>query len=434
MSFIVTSADGPPPTHEKPSSRHSPRTDTMMAAEQPRTRLALLNLRYSPNLGDVLLCECLEYGLRKAAPQLDVVQLDIAGRRDFAQGSARRLAAMAMLQRLPQPVRQRIARLMIGRSLRRTEPYWQAQLATVNAAVVGGGGLFADADLNFPLKIAAILSVVAAFGLPAAVHAVGVSDNWSPEGEALFRQALTNVTLVHATVRDELSRAIWTRRLAPAGVRLPDLARDPGFLAAECYPAAPRRPQLTQQIGICLTHPTALRYHADAPMPPAAALGQWFAALVAAFTTMGCAVFLFTTGSPEDEAYASDVTPRLLAAVDPAGSATRVPRFARAAELVGFIATLDLLIAHRLHACIAAYSFAVPHIGLTWDVKMRSYFELVQRTPFLRDAVATSVDNMVALAQETTRAGIAPAEHAAVMRETHGDIAALLAKLTATPT
>ena len=65
---------------------------------------------------------------------------------------------------------------------------------------------------------------------------------------------------------------------------------------------------------------------------------------------------------------------------------------------------------------------------------MRSYFKSVQRTPFLRNAVATSVDNMVALAQETTRAGIAPAEHAAVMRETHGDIAALLAKLTATPT
>jgi hypothetical protein len=123
----------------------------MTAAEQPRTRLALLNLRYSPNLGDVLLCECLEYGLRKAAPRLDVVQLDIAGRRDFAQGSARRLAAMAMLQRLPRPVRQRIARFVLGRSLRRTEPYWQAELATVDAAVVGGGGLFADADLNFPL-------------------------------------------------------------------------------------------------------------------------------------------------------------------------------------------------------------------------------------------------------------------------------------------
>ena len=433
MSFIATSAGGPRPTHEKPGSSHSPPANAMTAAEQPRTRLALLNLRYSPNLGDVLLCECLEYGLRKAAPRLDVVQLDIAGRRDFAQGSARRLAAMAMLQRLPRPVRQRIARFVLGRSLRRTEPYWQAELATVDAAVVGGGNLFADADLNFPLKIAAILRIFAAFGLPAAVHAVGVSDNWSPEGEALFRQALTNVTLVHATVRDELSRTIWTRRLAPAGVRFPDLARDPGFLAAECYPPAPRRPQPTQRIGICLTHPTALRYHADAPMPPAAALEQWFAALVAAFTTMGCAVFLFTTGSPEDEAYAGEITPRLLAAVDPAGSATRMPRFARAAELAGFISTLDLLIAHRLHACIAAYSFAVPHIGLTWDVKMRSHFKSVQRTPFLRDAVATSVDDMVALAQETMRAGIAPAEHAAVMRETHGDIAALLAKLTATP-
>jgi hypothetical protein len=100
-------------------------------------RLALLNLRFSPNLGDVLLCECLEYGLRRAAANVDVIQLDITGRRSFAKGSAKRLAAMAVLQRLPRALRAQFARVILGRSLRRVMPYWRGTLATVDAAVLG---------------------------------------------------------------------------------------------------------------------------------------------------------------------------------------------------------------------------------------------------------------------------------------------------------
>ncbi len=53
-------------------------------------RLALLNLRYSPNLGDVLLCECLEYGLRQAMPGIDILPLDAAISASRARGGWRR--------------------------------------------------------------------------------------------------------------------------------------------------------------------------------------------------------------------------------------------------------------------------------------------------------------------------------------------------------
>jgi polysaccharide pyruvyl transferase WcaK-like protein len=392
-------------------------------------RVALLNLRYSPNLGDVLLCECLEFGLRQAIAGLDVLQIDITGRRDFAQGSSRRLAALAVLQRLPQAVRQRIARVVLGRSLRRTLPYWQTELAAVDAAVLGGGNLLADADLNFPLKVAAVFGAVAAAGLPAAVHAVGVSDNWSRDGETLFRDALAGVRLVHAAVRDEQSKEIWVRRLGPAGIAQPQVVRDPGLLAAECYPVRARPATSDRRIGICVTHPVALRYHADERMPSASALTAWFVALVKALTQKGFATLLFTTGSPEDEAYLDRVMPMILSAASPPGSAERVPSLAKAADLADFVSTLDLLMGHRLHACVAAYSYGIPHVGFTWDKKMQSFFDSVGRSRYICAAVSTSVADVVSLAEETLRNGIDAEERRSVVAATHADIASLLRNL-----
>jgi polysaccharide pyruvyl transferase WcaK-like protein len=338
-----------------------------------------------------------------------------------------------VLQRLPRFVRHRIARVVLGQSLRRTLPYWEAEFSTADAAVLGGGNLLADADLNFPLKVAAVLGAVAAAKLPAGVHGVGVSDNWSRDGEILFRDALAGVHLRHAAVRDEVSREIWIRRLGPAGIMAPCLARDPGLLAAECYPAPDRTARPVMRVGICVTHPVALRYHADEAMPDARELTRWLAALVGELTRMGRATFLFTTGSPEDEAYLDRVMPGLLAAVDPAGTATRIPRFAGAGEMARFVATLDLLLAHRLHACVAAYAYGVPHIGFTWDNKMKSFFESVDRSRFLRGAVATSAAEIAELAHEAIRVGIDTAARKAVAAETHGDIARLIRDLAIAP-
>jgi polysaccharide pyruvyl transferase WcaK-like protein len=392
-------------------------------------RLVLLNLRYSPNLGDVLLCECLEFGLRQARAGLHVLQLDITGRRDFARGKSRRLAALAVLQRLPQPVRHRVARVVLGRSLRRTLPYWQTELAQADAAVLGGGNLLADADLNFPLKVAAVLGAVTAAGLPAAVHAVGVSDNWSRDGETLFRDALAGVQLVHAAVRDEQSRDIWVRRLGPAGIAPPQLVRDPGLLAAECYPSRARPASSETRVGICLTHPVALRYHADERMPSASALTAWFVALVRALTQKGFAIFLFTTGSPEDEAYLDRVMPTILSAADPLGKAERLPNLAKAADLADFVSTLDLLIGHRLHACVAAYAYGVPHVGFTWDKKIQSFFDSVDRSRYVCPAVSTSVADVVSLGEEAMRRGISGEERGSIIAQTHADIASLLRNL-----
>ena len=43
-------------------------------------KIALLNVKFSPNLGDGLLSECLERELAEALPGATVVSIDLAGR------------------------------------------------------------------------------------------------------------------------------------------------------------------------------------------------------------------------------------------------------------------------------------------------------------------------------------------------------------------
>ena len=68
-------------------------------------KLFIFNVKYSPNLGDGLLSECLELELRRAIGRPEVVSLDLAGRDQYGPGSWRREFALTLLERLPARLR-----------------------------------------------------------------------------------------------------------------------------------------------------------------------------------------------------------------------------------------------------------------------------------------------------------------------------------------
>ncbi len=54
-------------------------------------------------------------------------------------------------------------------------------------------------------------------------------------------------------------------------------------------------------------------------------------------------------------------------------------------ELCKIISSLDFLVAFRLHAQIVAYSYGVKSIGFAWDVKVRSFSQIIGREDFFLD-------------------------------------------------
>lgn len=390
--------------------------------------IAVANVKFSPNLGDGLLAECLEAELRQSGAQ--TLAIDIAGRKAYGEGLRNRRAIMSVLEMLPGPLRRAGVGAALGAVVKkRLVPRWRERLAGADALVLGGGNLLADADLNFPIKIDGVLGEAAAAGLPMGIYGIGVSDNWSRQGQALFQRAMTAGRLTHVAVRDPLSKAIWDRRLGQVGVPLAQVAPDPAVLAAKHFPPVGKLPG-PPRIGLGVTNPLALRYHAGDFKVRDDAFAAWISELAQAMAERGWQVALFTNGSPEDREYLDQLAPRItLAAPD----VVVQPAFANPSELAAFVSGCDLVLAHRMHACIAAYAYQVPAIGFSWDKKLQSFFDSVGRDDFVAAAGEASVPDVLKLAERAMAEGVDPAVHAAQVRAAERGIGELVAAFGLAP-
>lgn len=345
------------------------------------TRVVLLNVKYSPNLGDGLLSECLERELLRNLPAGSSVEsVDLAGRRRYDGSAGRgRAGIMAILDSLPPMLRRVTSELMLRLLvLARLNRHYRAGLGNADVAIVGGGNLFSDADLNFPSKIAAALRQAARRRIPVLVHAVGVSPTWSNRGRQLFAHGLARCGLVAATVRDERSRTAWADHLGPKGLTGASVVVDPGVLASLHYPRAANEPD-RRVIAFCITDPLAVRYHSAETAT--ADLGAWYADAISSLACRNFEVVLFTNGSPEDRNYLWQNAAEWIRLAKGPVSVGR--SFATPADLAAFVSGCSAIVAHRMHACIAAYSFGVPAVGLAWDVKLESFFDLSGRRAHL---------------------------------------------------
>ncbi|WP_233464296.1 polysaccharide pyruvyl transferase family protein [Burkholderia arboris] len=417
-----------PPDH--PTMQNRVRHGAPGADEMPHApRVALVNVKYSPNLGDGMLSECLEAELAAALPGIEIRVIDLAGRTDYACGATSRKSVLTLMHHSPRVVRHAIVHSVLGYKLHtELRPRWRSVLRGVDAVVVGGGNLLSDADLNFPMKLDAAMAEVRDLGLPAAVFGVGVSGDWTSRGELLFRRALGGVSLFHASVRERRSAEIWRARLCGAGIRAAQVVHDPGHLVSR-HVARSRTPDnAVTTIGLGITHPIALKYHGGSIRVSAAAQAEWYRALVRAGSAYGWRFVVFANGSPEDEAYIDELRPILAEAAGP-GRITFAPRAATPADLARLISSFDLLMAHRLHANIAAFSYAVPQIGFAWDVKLESFLSGVGRGHCLCTVGVDSIDAVVGLAARQLGEGIDAHVHRAVLDDACAHVAELAAAL-----
>ena len=108
------------------------------------------------------------------------------------------------------------------------------------------------------------------------------------------------------------------------------------------------------------------------------------------------------------------------------------PAFAAPQDLLGFITRCDVIIAHRMHACITAHAFAIPAIGLKWDVKLESFFALAGREAFIADCADLGPPALIALTAKAIAIGVDRAALDRLIVATRADIGRLAAQIGAT--
>lgn len=333
---------------------------------------------FSPNVGDGVIHRCLEHALKQAVDGVEVVSIDISGRETFGQKPVPyRELILAVFGYLPPALRRRIAAAGLDRLIAKKRARWAAAAAGAEAAVIGGGQLFADADLNFPKKIGAVAEISREAGLPVAVFGAGVGSSWSAEGAALF-QRLNACDLRAVALRDEASCARWRGWMGGA----PACVYDPGVLSADAFgiEIGPVAASLQgARVGLGVAAGKLLSHHADQAIGGGGDVVGFFAALAEEIVRRGGAPVLFTNGAVEDEAELDKTLARLSGA---GASVERAPRPLRPEDLAATIAGVDAVIAHRLHASIVAYALGRPTVGLGWDSKVEAFYRSVDRAAF----------------------------------------------------
>jgi hypothetical protein len=364
-----------------------------------KTRIRLFNVKFSPNLGDGLLSECLEQAMTESGCDASgTYSVDLSGRTQYSRGTSARSTVLKVLDRLPaflRPIATALPRqaMVMGK----WRPHYERHLEGADAIAVGGGNLFTDMDLNFPIKVSNALDLAAGKKLPAAIYGVGVSSKWSATGVRIMRASLAKAKPAYVSVRDAASKSHFDRLFADAAGRQALIVRDPGLMIGRFAPE--RMPGSGRGLGLCITSSVAIRYHSAEAIEDGE-LGLWYIALCKAVAKRGERIVAFTNGSPEDEDFLDTIEDRLREA-SVTGFERRRPDTPN--ELVALISAFSCLVAHRMHAVIAAVSLGVPVFALLWDEKVEAFMESVgmsDSTAFVRTGNEDEVaDRILSLAQ-----------------------------------
>jgi polysaccharide pyruvyl transferase WcaK-like protein len=366
--------------------------------------IVLFNVAYSPNLGDGVIAECLEAELARHFPGESIKTFDLAGRRSrsIKSDGGSRLTALKLFPLLPPLIRDALLELIIRiRVFWRTGALWDRALRSASVAIVGGGHLIQDGDPNFPSKLAILAAKCRRHNVPIALYAVGVSDVQSQRGAAMISALWRKNRLVFAGARDPKS----ADRLRRRGLSNVVVTPDPGLLAPKLWPLtnASRRPP--PRVGIGITHPSVLRHHSTGIAFDTRHTLALYCALITKLTDAGYDVICFTNGAHEDELFLNSVLHSSHFRSN-RENLERADRCSTPRQLAELIHELDAVVAFRLHACILAYAYSIPHVGLSWDPKLADFFSSVGRSDSLVQFDADSIERMPALIDRVRFTGI----------------------------
>lgn len=343
-------------------------------ARKRRLKCSVLAVPFSPNLGDGIIYECLRYGLQQVSPDLDVEPIDLAGRADYSKGAgAKEVWSRRLLSRLPPMARGLVAAVVFGLLQRKKLfSYYQRKLHGADFVIVGGGQLFSEVALNFPIKLGIAADVLEKQQVPVGIYSVGVPDRMSATGQRLFGRLLSRLRVVYASARDARSSTRLSALLPPSNCV--HTVRDPAVLAGLVYPAS-KVPSGTRRptIGINVISPLALELGGDHAL-----VDRWgteiYRQMAELLNAAGYGVEFFTNGSFDDENFLKELRLSFQQS-PPAQNVYFHDRAQNPGGLAAVISSFDGIIAHRLHALIVGFSFGIPGIGFSRDAKVSAFFD-----------------------------------------------------------
>lgn len=357
-------------------------------------RVFTLNDLFSANVGDGLLAESLIRNLEKVLPDATVSGLDIDGKPGYPleSGDVAVSGRQKIARYLPPFVRDPLKKMAVDRRMGRfltSAIEMDSSTSASTALVIGGGQVITATSDYFPNRIAAVAKFAQQHRLTVVIYAVGVSSlaTWEPSAAKTLVSAVRDLRqaglLKGVYVRDALSQAHWEQVFGFASA----IALDPGLIADSLVTVrpSPPHPDRPRTVGLGVMEPQV----ASRIMKSASPIDESFYldAIRALDRAMSLedSIALFTNGELEDEVFKDRILTRL-GRLDSGRQVASAPRPRSPVELLELIRRFDVIAAQRMHANIGAFALGVPHVGIGWDPKLKSFFQLTHQPERFLDA------------------------------------------------
>ena len=354
-----------------------------------KNKICLINVKYSDNLGDGLISERMEAELTRLA--FDYIHLDLSGKSqykrniDVNKGSykSRFLAWLMSFNELAKYLLflpNYLAGKKIVKKIKEPE--------SITHVMIGGGHLFSDTGGYFPARLIAICRYLQKQNpnIYFTTYGIGVSEHMSKFGIYAFNYLIKHTQISHFFVRDEVSK----NNLECLFNVLADVVLDPALIT-DNPPFSDKNSG--QKVAIGIMSPSVLKAYGDD-------LYQrydkdFYINLFLTFKALNYHCSFFTNGAFSDELFLKEIYQTMGAKYQDCFQ----ERFESPTALCDFIESQTLVLSHRLHANIIAFSKGVPSIGFPWDSKVSSFFLLSKRADFFIDCEKSNINTIVERAQ-----------------------------------
>ena len=326
-------------------------------------KILIIGERYSPNLGDPIICESVAYLIKKENKELEIDFLDLSGRDGFEnpEGSI----IKARLSSKKKAISSVFTKLGLDSDYfafrkyhEKNKAYFYQQINGKNydLAIFAGGQMFLD---YFVFPIQTIVEYLDDKDIPVIFNACGHGEITSKKMRKILGQSLTKENVKFISSRDDLASI-----QAFLGGSKQEIIKthDPALWASEVYGLAKKESD-TIGLGVMFAYNMSYKKMLD-----------FWHGTIRALDRKNIKWKIFCNGAPHDYEFAKEILARMNYGPEDL-SELLIPAPRRPEELVETIAGLNGIISFRLHSHVLACALDVPSLAIIWDEKLKFFFD-----------------------------------------------------------
>ncbi|HBR1319109.1 MULTISPECIES: polysaccharide pyruvyl transferase family protein [Klebsiella] len=334
-------------------------------------KITIAGVPFSDNLGDYAIYYSLMNMLENN--NKDITPLDLAGRRDFHKKKI--TSGFSLKQKI---ISSQNAVLnwfftfgnAVYVSMRKNNEN-NVIIKSSDYVLIGGGNLLSDNYGNFPIKLWFLYRLIKKHNVNYSIVSVGVGNNWSWLAKLIFTKITRDAEKV--SVRDTNSKMLLEKFTGRKDI---EIICDPAIMMSSILQQYNKKSK-QGTIGINVVDWGSLFFSSDLNTKEKYLnfnYNDFYKCIALYYISLGYNVAFFTNGADEDNKYLVELKKYLKEFDNKNVSFHIIEDFT---SLVDTITSCEKIISSRLHSIIIASSYSIPTVGLVWDNKVRSFYNVL---------------------------------------------------------